>query len=149
MGRRAWVSIERLRVWPSVQFIGSVVSNSLWPHGLQHARLPCPSLSCVVCSNSCPLSGWCLQLGLDKWGVSSCRRRSQSAACPTLLSAVLTAPPLPSSSSSLPCPPWGPDWGEEVQKGDNRVPLCISLLEHKHLVHPIFSSLLQTAPGAL
>ena len=32
---------------------------SLWPRGLQHARLPCPSLSLGVCSNSCPLSQWC------------------------------------------------------------------------------------------
>ena len=32
---------------------------TLWPHGLQHARLPCPSLSPGVCSNSCPLSQWC------------------------------------------------------------------------------------------
>ena len=32
--------------------------NYLW-HGLQHARLPCPSLSPRVCSNSCPLSRWC------------------------------------------------------------------------------------------
>ena len=29
------------------------------PHGLQYARLPCPSLSPGVCSNSCPLSQWC------------------------------------------------------------------------------------------
>ena len=37
-----------------------VVSNSLWPyHGLQHAKLPCPSLSPRVGSNSCPLSRWC------------------------------------------------------------------------------------------
>ena len=36
-----------------------VVSDSLWPHGLQHTRLPCPSLSPGVCSNSCPLSRWC------------------------------------------------------------------------------------------
>ena len=35
-----------------------VMSNSLWPHGPQHARLPCPSLSPRVCSNSCPLSWW-------------------------------------------------------------------------------------------
>ena len=35
------------------------MSNSLWPHGLQHARFPCPSLSPRVCSNSCPLSRWC------------------------------------------------------------------------------------------
>ena len=33
--------------------------NSLWPHGLQHTRFPCPSLSPRVCSNSCPLSQWC------------------------------------------------------------------------------------------
>ena len=32
---------------------------TLWPHGLQHASLPCPSLSPGVCSNSCPLSQWC------------------------------------------------------------------------------------------
>ena len=36
-----------------------VTSNSLWPHGLQHARLPCPSLSLGVYSSSCPLSRWC------------------------------------------------------------------------------------------
>ena len=34
----------------------AVVSNSLRPHGLQHSRLPCPSPSPRVCSNSCPLS---------------------------------------------------------------------------------------------
>ena len=34
------------------------MSSSLWPHGLQHARLPCPSLSPGACSNSCPLSWW-------------------------------------------------------------------------------------------
>ena len=37
----------------------SVVPHSLWPHGLQHARPPCPSPSPRVCSNSCPLSQWC------------------------------------------------------------------------------------------
>ena len=36
-----------------------VVSDSLQPHGLQHARLPCPSPSARVCSNSCLLSQWC------------------------------------------------------------------------------------------
>ena len=35
------------------------MSNSLQPHGLQHARFPCPSLSPRVCSNSCPLNQWC------------------------------------------------------------------------------------------
>ena len=37
----------------------SVISDSLWPHGLQHVRLLCPSPSPRVCSNSCPLSRWC------------------------------------------------------------------------------------------
>ena len=36
-----------------------VVSDSLRPHGLPHARLPCPSPSPGACSNSCPLSWWC------------------------------------------------------------------------------------------
>ena len=40
-----------------VQSISCV--HSLRPHGLQHARLPCPSPSLRACSNSCPLSGWC------------------------------------------------------------------------------------------
>ena len=40
----------------SVQFSRSVVSDCLRPHGLQHARLPCPSLIPGACSNSCPLS---------------------------------------------------------------------------------------------
>ena len=35
------------------------MSDSLRTHGLQHARLPCPSLAPRVCSNSCPLSRWC------------------------------------------------------------------------------------------
>ena len=40
-------------------FSRSVVADSLWPHGLQHTRLPCPSPSPGACSNSCPLSRWC------------------------------------------------------------------------------------------
>ena len=40
-------------------FSPSVVSDSLWPHGLQHARLPCPLPTPGVCSNSCPLNRWC------------------------------------------------------------------------------------------
>ena len=43
----------------SVQFSSSVVSNSLWPYGLQYARLPCPSPTPKACSNSCPSSQWC------------------------------------------------------------------------------------------
>ena len=40
-------------------FSHSVVSDSLWSHGLQHARLPCPSPTPGACSNSCPSSQWC------------------------------------------------------------------------------------------
>ena len=40
-------------------FSCSVMANSLWPHGLQHRRLPCPSLSPGVCSSLYPLSQWC------------------------------------------------------------------------------------------
>ena len=42
-----------------LQLSCSVVSNSLRPHGLQHARLPCPSPTPEACSNSCPSSCWC------------------------------------------------------------------------------------------
>ena len=42
-----------------VAFQSLVMSDSLQSHRLQHDRLPCPSLSPRVCSNSCPLSWWC------------------------------------------------------------------------------------------
>ena len=43
----------------SVQFIRSVMSDSLWSHGLQHTRLSCPSPTPRACLNSNPLSWWC------------------------------------------------------------------------------------------
>ena len=52
-----WVSSSHQ--FSSVQFSRSVVSDSLWPHELQHTRLPCPSPTPRTCSNSCPLSQWC------------------------------------------------------------------------------------------
>ena len=42
-----------------VQFSRSVMSDSLWPHGLQHARPPCPLPTHRACSNSCSSSWWC------------------------------------------------------------------------------------------
>jgi len=47
------------QVQRTVQFSCSVMSNSLWPHGPQNARPPCPSPTPGVYSNSCPLSQWC------------------------------------------------------------------------------------------
>ena len=41
------------------QFIRSIMSDSLWPHGLQHTRLPYLSPTTRACSNSCPSSWWC------------------------------------------------------------------------------------------
>ena len=43
----------------SVQFSSVAQSCSLQPHGLQHARLPCPSPTPGACSNLCPLNRWC------------------------------------------------------------------------------------------
>ena len=43
----------------SVQFSHSIMLDYLWPHGLQHARPPCPSPTPGVYSNSCQLSRWC------------------------------------------------------------------------------------------
>ena len=65
-------------LWWFLSFSRSVISNSLRPHGLQHARFPCPLPSPRVFSNSCPLSRWCL---------------------PTILSSVV---PLSSCLQSLP-----------------------------------------------
>ena len=50
-GLKKWLS--------SAQFNCSVMFKSLQPHGLQHARFPCPSATLTVYSNSCPLSWWC------------------------------------------------------------------------------------------
>ena len=56
----------------SVQFSHSVVSDSLRPHGLQHARLPCPSPTPGACSNSCPSSWWCHPTILSSVAPFSC-----------------------------------------------------------------------------
>ena len=48
--------------WNSFTLLFCTLAKScptLWPHGLQHARFFCPSLSPEVCSNPCPLSWWC------------------------------------------------------------------------------------------
>ena len=59
------MSIKRMKrcsrslIISSVQFSPSVMSDSLRPHGLQHARPPCPSPTPRAFSNSCPSSRWC------------------------------------------------------------------------------------------
>ena len=46
------------KLWNSGQFSCSVVSDTLRPHGLQHTRLPCPTPTLGVYSNSCPSHWW-------------------------------------------------------------------------------------------
>ena len=57
----AWFKILAISslLMQTVQFSHSVISDSLWPHGLQHARLPCPSPTPGTCSNSYPMSRLC------------------------------------------------------------------------------------------
>ena len=59
-----WTELNRINSMTiflklSVQFSQSVVSDSLQPHGLQHARPPCPSPTPGVHSDSCPWNWWC------------------------------------------------------------------------------------------
>ena len=58
-GNAKWNILFSPDAFSSVQFSCSVTSDSLWPHGLQHAILPCPSPTPGASSNSCPLSWWC------------------------------------------------------------------------------------------
>ena len=50
---------SKTKMKTAIQFSCSVMSDSLRPYGLQHARLPCPSPTLRVYSNSSPLSRWC------------------------------------------------------------------------------------------
>ena len=54
----------------TVQFSRSVVSDSLWSHGLHHARLPSPSVTPGACSNSCPLGRWCHRVSESITGIT-------------------------------------------------------------------------------
>ena len=54
------------------------MSNSLWQHGLQHARLFCHSLSPGICSKSCPLSLWCYQTISFSATIFSCPQSFQT-----------------------------------------------------------------------
>ena len=55
----AFTALGEDEQFSSVQFSHSVMSDSLWPHELQHARLPCLSPTARVYPNPCPLSWWC------------------------------------------------------------------------------------------
>ena len=66
------------RIFSSVQFSRSVVSDSLQPHELQHTRPPCLSPTPGVYPNSCPLSQWCHPaISFSVIPFSSCSNPSQ------------------------------------------------------------------------
>ena len=54
-----FIRMKRCSTLKIVQFSYSVTSDSLRPHGTQHARPPCPSPTPGVYPNSCPLNSWC------------------------------------------------------------------------------------------
>jgi len=55
--KNSWTVPQKIKPRvPSVKFSHSIVSDFLWPHGLQHA---CPSPTPRACSDSCPSSPWC------------------------------------------------------------------------------------------
>ena len=57
---QCYISFYSIAKWShTYQFSHSAVSNSLWPHGLWHARLPCPSPTPGAYSKSCPSCQWC------------------------------------------------------------------------------------------
>ena len=67
-----------MKSFSSVQFSCSVMFDSLWPHGLQHTRLPCYSPTPGACSNSCPSSRWSHSIILfSVFSFSSCFNLSQ------------------------------------------------------------------------
>ena len=57
--QRFSLRLQMIFSFSSVQFSRSVVSDSLWPHELQHTRPPCPSPTPGVHPDPCPLSRWC------------------------------------------------------------------------------------------
>ena len=54
-----WATREANSIYEQDSFRSKTPFDSLWPHGLHHARLPCSSPSPRACSNSFPLSQWC------------------------------------------------------------------------------------------
>ena len=90
------------------QFSHSVVSNSLWAHGLQHSRLPCPSPTLRACSNSCPLSWWCHPtISSSVIPFSSCLQSFPASAAKSLQSCPTLCDPIDGSPSGSSVPALG------------------------------------------
>ena len=75
--------LHRVWVWSLVLVVVQLFSpvNSWWPHGLQHTRLPGPTLSPGVCSKSCPLSWWCHPAISSSVALFSCHQTFPASGC--------------------------------------------------------------------
>ena len=96
--------VRRSYSYPQVQFSCSVLSNSLRPHGLQHARLPCPSPNLGPCSNSCPSSRGCHPTVSSSVVPFSSRLQPFPASGPLPVSPACLFV-TPATSASAPCSP--------------------------------------------
>ena len=115
----------------SVQFRCSAMSDSLWPHGLQHIRLPCPTPLPEACSNSCSTSQWChLTISSSVVSFSSCLKSfpaSGSLPMSQLFESSVQSTGASASASVLPMNiqdwfPWGlTGWISLQSKGLSRV----------------------------
>ena len=107
------------------------MSDSLRPHGLQHTRLPCPSLLPSVCSNSCPLSWWCYPTICSVTPFSSCAVLSRFQSCLTLCNTTNCSPPGSPIHGLLQARIWG--WiAVTFSRGSSQPRLNLGLL---HLLH--------------
>ena len=136
------------------QFSRSVVSNSLPPHGLQHARPPCPSPTPRVYSNPCPLSRWCHPTILSSVIPCSCPQSfpaSESFQMSQLFTSGGQSIGASASTSVLPmntqdCSPLGwTGWISLQSKGLSRVFSKASILQHSafsivQLSHPYMTT---------
>ena len=128
-----------------VSSVTQVMSDSLWPHGLQHARPPWPSPTPRVYPNSCPLSRWCHPtISFSVVRFSSCLQSfpaSGSFPMSQLFASGVQSIGVSASSSVLPmnAQEWSPlgwtDWISLWSKG-----LFKSLLQHHIQKHQFFGA---------
>ena len=110
---------------------------TLWPRGLQHTRLPCPSLTPGVCSNSCPLSWWCHPTISCSPAFFSLRTFSASGSFP--MSQLFAASSIGASASVLPMniQGWSPlgltGWISLLSKRLSRVFSNTTIWKHQFL----------------
>ena len=131
-----------------LMFSHSVMSNSLRPHGLQHARLPRPPLFPGVCSDSNALSRWCHSATLPSVTPFSCRPQSFPASGSYPVSQLFASggQSIGASASALVLPvntqDWSPlewtGWISLQSKGLSRVFSSTTVWRHKFFSAQIF-----------